>query len=132
MRRKSGYTLLELLVVIAVIAIIATVGIVSFSGTQKKARDTRRKADIDAITDALEQYYALCGSVYPTPDVSGTKVPTSIVCGTQNIMTTVPTDPGTKVRYNMTGTATSFNVCAPNTPPLEAESTSPYCYPSLQ
>jgi type IV pilus assembly protein PilE len=130
--KRSGYTLLELLVVIAVIAIIATVGLVSYSGTQKKSRDTRRKEDLNSIALAMEQYFTLCGMMYPTPDVSGTKVPVSIVCNSQNIMATVPTDPGTKARYNMTGTSTSYSICAPNPTPMETESTYPYCRPSGQ
>lgn len=129
---RGGYTLLELLVVIAVIAVITGIGVVSYSGTQKKSRDTRRKEDLNSIALALEQYFTLCNFLYPTPDVSGTKVPVSIACGAQVIMANVPTDPSTKARYNMTGTATSYSICAPNSPPLESEATNPYCRPSSQ
>lgn len=132
---RKGYTLLELLVVITVIAIIASIGLVSYAGTSKKARDTKRKGDLDAIANAMEQYYSICGSVYPAPATG--KVPTSIACASpvQTIMATVPADPIGAVRYNMTqpsGSNTSFSVCLPNAQPLEAESTTPYCVINLQ
>jgi prepilin-type N-terminal cleavage/methylation domain-containing protein len=135
MRKNRGYTLLELLVVITVIVVIASVGFVSYAGTSKKARDTKRKADLDAIAKAMEQYYSVCAGVYPAP--SSGYVPTSIVCASpaQTIMATVPTDPTGNNRYTMTqpsGTTSSFSVCLPDTPPLEAESTTPYCRTNLQ
>lgn len=96
LKNKKGYTLLELLVVIAIIAIIATVGLVSFNGTQKKARDTRRRGDLRTIANALEQYYAICGGVYPTPPGNvATAIYTTVSCPSPltTIMTTVPKDP---------------------------------------
>ena len=42
--KKSGFTLIELLVVIVIIGILATLATVTFSSSQKKARDTQRQA----------------------------------------------------------------------------------------
>lgn len=53
----QGFTLVELLVVIAIIAILAVVGITVYSGVQKGARDAKRKADVDAISQAYESHY---------------------------------------------------------------------------
>lgn len=53
----KGFTLVELLVVVAIIAILAVIGLVIFTGTQKTARDGRRKGDIDAIAQAMEVSY---------------------------------------------------------------------------
>lgn len=53
----KGFTLVELMVVIVIIAILATTGFAIFSGLQKSARDARRKADVDAISKALETHY---------------------------------------------------------------------------
>lgn len=54
---KRGFTLIELLVVITIIAILAVIGLTVFSGVQRNARDAKRKADIDAISNAMEAHY---------------------------------------------------------------------------
>lgn len=54
---KKGFTLIELLVVIAVIGLLATIVSVSVNNARKKARDTKRKADLRNIQLALEMYY---------------------------------------------------------------------------
>lgn len=64
-KRQSGFTIVELLIVIVVIGILATLVIVTFSGIQQKARDTKRKTDINAIDSHVEAYYANGGN-YPT------------------------------------------------------------------
>ena len=47
--KTSGYSLIELLVVIAVIGLLAAVAAVSLGGVRDKARDTKRKNDLDQI-----------------------------------------------------------------------------------
>lgn len=66
-KKERGFTLLELLVVIAIIGILVSLGIVSYSGAQKKARDAQRRADLKAVQDGLEQYYA-DNTAYPAGD----------------------------------------------------------------
>ncbi len=56
-RKQRGFTLLELLVVIVILGLLAAIGLGSFRSSQKKGRDGRRKADLAAITSALELYY---------------------------------------------------------------------------
>lgn len=51
--RKQGFTLIELLIVITIIGILATFVLAAFSSVQVKARDSRRKADMDALKKAL-------------------------------------------------------------------------------
>ena len=55
--KKRGFTLIELLVAVSILAILSAVGLSTFIGAQKKARDARRKADLKAIQNAMEQYY---------------------------------------------------------------------------
>lgn len=57
-KSSTGFTLIELLIVIAIISILISIGMASFSRAQKQARDGGRKADIESIRGALEQYYA--------------------------------------------------------------------------
>jgi len=53
---KLGFTLIELLVVISIIAILITIIVATFGTTQAKARDSRRKTDLDALKKALELF----------------------------------------------------------------------------
>ena len=52
-RKQSGFTLIELMVVMAIIAILATAGLSAYTGYIKKARDTTRMADINAINNIV-------------------------------------------------------------------------------
>ena len=49
MKKQSGFTLIELMVVMAIIAILATAGLAAYTGYIKKARDTTRIADLAAL-----------------------------------------------------------------------------------
>ncbi len=55
--KKKGFTLIELLVVIAIIGILATIASVSMGNARKKARDSKRLADVNQMKTALELYY---------------------------------------------------------------------------
>jgi len=63
-RKQEGFTLFELLVVISIIGLIVAVGMVSYSQAQKRGRDARRKEDLKAWQNALEQYYS-ANTAYP-------------------------------------------------------------------
>jgi general secretion pathway protein G len=63
-RKLFGFTLLELLVVMAIIGILAAIGIASYGTVQSKARDARRKSDLENVARALEMYRNDVGS-YP-------------------------------------------------------------------
>ncbi len=54
-----GFTLLELLVTISIIGILMALATVSFTTAQKNGRDSRRRADVENVRKALEQYYAI-------------------------------------------------------------------------
>lgn len=67
---KRGFTLIELMVVMAILAILLGIGAGAFTTSMKKGRDTTRKANIRAITNALELYYN-DKRKYPGDDGSG-------------------------------------------------------------
>jgi len=62
---KRGFTIVELLIVIVVIGILAAITIVAYNGVQQRARDSRRKQDVEVIAKSLELYYIDNGK-YPT------------------------------------------------------------------
>ncbi len=49
MKKQSGFTLIELMVVMAIIAILATAGLSAYTGYLKKARDATRISDLAAL-----------------------------------------------------------------------------------
>lgn len=99
-----GFTLLELLVVISIIGILVAIGSASYSTVQKKGRDARRKEDLKAIQNALEQSYSV-DSAYP-----GGTYPNGI---STYMSTAVPTDPKNASAYcASTYSTTSYTICA--------------------
>lgn len=62
---RSGFTIVELLIVIVVIGILAGLVVTTFTGIQQKARNTERQTDVKAIHGQVEAYYAQNGK-YPT------------------------------------------------------------------
>ena len=72
-KTKSGFTLVELLIVIVVIALLAAIAIVAYNGIQVRARDTQRKQDIAQIEKALELFYIEHGH-FPTSHNGGSLI----------------------------------------------------------
>jgi len=64
-KKQKGFTIVELLIVIVVIGILATLVIVTFTGVQKRARDSQRKTDVKAVASHLQTYYADNEGIYP-------------------------------------------------------------------
>jgi type II secretion system protein G len=70
MKTKTGFTLIELMVVMAILAILLAIGAGAFTSSMKKGRDSTRKGNLRAITNALELYFNDNGR-YPGDDGSG-------------------------------------------------------------
>lgn len=113
---KKGFTLIELLVVVSIIAILSAVGLSAFAGAQKKARDSRRKADIVQIQNASEKVFLdSTNGQYVAPGAA------SYAAGT------VPVDPLAGSAYSSTYTTFSYRLCAS----LEGTTTA-FCTNNLQ
>lgn len=65
-QKKTGFTIVELLIVIVVIAILAAITIVAYNGIQNRAADAAVSADLSNIAKKFEQQRVDDGStVYP-------------------------------------------------------------------
>ena len=130
----KGFTLIELLVVISIIVILISMGITSFSTAQRKAGDAKRKADLREMKISLEQYYTVCGLVYPELN-PGESYYTSVICQDPyfEIMLNAPLDPKTGSFYVCVDppgdncNSTGFNMCSD----LEGEAIQ-YCIKNSQ
>ena len=74
---RLGFTLIEIMIVIGILGILATAGYASFLGSQKNARDSRRKVDLETIRQALE-LYRLDNGQYPFDDPFTTSCDSSL------------------------------------------------------
>lgn len=88
---KKGFTLIEMLVVISLIGILASLVLVSYTSTQKQARDTQRKSDLKQYQTALEQYANKNNGLYPAYP-SGTNA-NGTLCTSYLALTSCPADP---------------------------------------
>lgn len=130
MNQKQGFTLVELMIVMVIMGILATIGVTAFISSQVKGRDTTRKGNLKAISQAIEMYYNDKG-VYPTgsngviplcytvagagPGACGKDFPVfkdSITNGA-TYMTKFPIDPvSTQKYYYVSSSGTQFQIYA--------------------
>jgi len=116
MKNKKGFTLLEILVVIGIIAILVTMGISSYTTAQRKARDAKRRSDLQSIGNALEQYYSICNYKYPAalPAAGSKLTATTVDCTSLTAdvdLMTVPSDPTGGSYQCISCTTSSYTVC---------------------
>lgn len=113
-KTKSGFTIVELLIVIVVIGILAAITVVAYNGIQARGRDAQRLSDIKSIVKAIE-IYRINNGVYPpytaTTNASGWEVSTDgsnatnflSPLVTSGVISKVPLDP------TNTGLSTALN-----------------------
>lgn len=107
-KNSRGITMIELLVVVAIIGVVSAIGYVTFDGQQKKARDSRRVADLKEIRSGLQLYFQKNGN-YPGASGTGLTIyhsssgPNWIPFLAPKYTSIIPTDPINK--YNLGGTS---------------------------
>ncbi|HCC23676.1 TPA: hypothetical protein DF272_05905 [Candidatus Falkowbacteria bacterium] len=80
MKKRNGFTLIEILVVAAVLAILFLIGLMSLNGIKEKGRDAKRINDLINLQQAMEiifeqsgNYQMACGGGNYVGAVSGCK-----------------------------------------------------------
>jgi prepilin-type N-terminal cleavage/methylation domain-containing protein len=68
---NKGFTLIELLVVIAIIAILVAFVVSNFLGARQRAKDVKKKSELQQIKSALRLYYNDY-NIYPLPSSTQT------------------------------------------------------------
>ncbi len=132
---KSGFTLVELLVVISIIGLLSSFAVVSLNTARTKARDALRKGEMAQLRTALVLYYddngqyPVCnGSAWDAADVMfGTDIDDGSDCYNDDttglgltvlealndpirpIMSDLPTDPRNKLNQTLAEDANGGN-----------------------
>ena len=84
-RKNTGFTIVELLIIIVVIGILAAITIVAFSGISNRANDTAVQSDLAAMGKKMQLFYAEKGYY---PQTVADLATTSIVASKGSYMTT--------------------------------------------
>lgn len=120
MRKRDGFTLIEVLVVVTLLSILATFSISNYSQIQKQGKDSRRKTDLSQVKAALELYYSVNNSYPASVGIFGLPWGSIFSDAKGTYMKQLPTDPsGSK--------GTSYCYVPNATPP-----TSYYLYAKLE
>ena len=64
-RARSGFTLIELMIVMSLIVILASIGLALYGNSVTRAKESVLKEDLFRMRDAIDQYYADKGK-YPS------------------------------------------------------------------
>lgn len=90
-KSKSGFTIVELLIVIVVIAILAAITIVAYNGIQQRARNTQVISGVNTYVKALQSYKVLNSSYPATSSCLGAGYPSDTCWSGTNGTKTVNT-----------------------------------------
>lgn len=118
MKRRRGFTLVELLITMTIMVILLGIVVVSLRSNQISARDEKRKTDVKVISEGLENYYeagtdTASPGAYPSTDLMSTE--TAVRAALRDIDGSVLRAPGVASTSPMSFTvATSTAVPAAN------------------
>jgi prepilin-type N-terminal cleavage/methylation domain-containing protein len=121
-RQRRAFTFVEILVAVSIIATLAAAALSTYTNAQRKSRDARRQADLEAVRSALELSRAdNISTGYPNATgTDGTNAKYSNLCcdaGEPLIgyISAMPQDPRNSATYQYTYSRTSgttYQLCA--------------------
>ena len=123
---RSGFTLMELLVVVGVIGILVTIAFMSYIGIQQRARNSRRQTDLKSVQGAFEQYYGANNSTYPKGTVGTYACPDLTVEYLPAGMPKDPKYPNPEYTKSCDTTGAGYCICALKEPYLSSPAEAPH------
>lgn len=108
MKKKSAFTLIEIIMVVVLIGVLASLGIANFSKIKRMAEYKGALTIVRSLTAAAKNYYLSMGSYVPTTcttetnNVYGTKI-TDVQCAFHNYTVLNITGPSFRVRMDYAG-----------------------------
>jgi general secretion pathway protein G len=98
MNRKSGFTLVELMVVLTVIALLLSIVVPDYVGRARRAEEAVLKENLMVMRDALDKHYADAGRYPGTLDELVSKrylraIPADPFTNSRTWIATPPSDP---------------------------------------
>lgn len=118
--KRHGFSMIELIVVVTIIAVLTTIGVVVYTSAQRRARDGKRRADLEQIRSALVLYRTDNGT-YPTSINWSNMSPITTYLSGSSVSDPKPS-PHPQYSYT-SATGATFSLCAT----LEATTPSSYC-----
>jgi general secretion pathway protein G len=99
MRAKSGFTLVEILIVVVILGILAAIVIPQFTNASEEAKESSLVSDLQTMRSQIELYKVQHNGVVPgdTTTVSGAAAVEAAITGLTNVSGVVQTEPGTGV-----------------------------------
>jgi prepilin-type N-terminal cleavage/methylation domain-containing protein len=115
LKKQTGFTIVELLIVIVVIAILAAITVVAFNGIQDRSR---LSAGLSFESQLRKKYFVEATGIWSFDECSGTTVKnnsdlvntTDSITGTATWVTDTPSGQGCALRFN--GTSTRIETAA--------------------
>jgi general secretion pathway protein G len=104
---NKGFTFIEILVVLTIIAVLTAVGVTNYRVANQKARDGKRKADLEQIRAALELYRTDQATYPATLDFGG-----SLSAGGSTYMEVIPDDSTSGYNYSYSSDTNTYSLCA--------------------
>jgi len=86
MKAKSGFTLVEILIVVVILGILAAIVIPQFTDASTEAKESSLKSDLQTMRGQIELYKAQHNDLVPVPEAGG---------ATWNVMTMYTDQDGT-------------------------------------